>query len=59
MTSTTLTVILATILFALFPSTRVFSAGGLLLLIYLHPIAVGLFLGTGVACAGYYFWKQN
>jgi hypothetical protein len=59
MTSPTLTLIMATILFALFPPTRILSAGGLLLLIYLHPVAVGIVLGTGVACMGYYAWKHN
>ncbi len=59
MTSITIAIAMTTVVFFLFPATRLFSAIGTLILTYLYPVvfaclAVMIFTGYG-----YYYWKKT
>lgn len=58
MTSITIALVISTLVFVLFPTTRIFSAVGLLLLTYLYPLIFTFIAAVGVAGYAYHRWSH-
>lgn len=58
MTSITIALAMTTVVFFLFPATRIFSAIGTLILAYLFPLVFASIAVIGVAGFAYYHWTK-
>ena len=59
MTSITIAIAMTTVVFFLFPATRMFSAIGTLVLAYLFPAVFAAIAAIGVAGFAYYHWAKS
>lgn len=58
MTSITIAIAMTTVVFFLFPATRLFSAIGTLILAYLYPLVFASIAAVALAGFAYYHWSQ-
>ena len=58
MASFTIAVAMTTVVFFLFPATRVFSAIGTLILAFLFPLTFASIAAIGIAGFAFYHWTK-